>query len=213
MASGRVKLSMSCSSLCPVVELAQNADCRNEILSRCGSGRSRVVEEFASPASDLDESCETVEIEKTFENATTSIYRFEREDAEECPRERIEELGCPVTDEFVEDGRLHFTFHASDHETVREVVSHLQSEVGDVRLDRFVGSADESQSDPAVVDRERLTDRQRQTLETALEMGYFDHPKRANASEIAAELDIAPSTFTEHLAAAQAKLFEDLFGT
>ena len=58
------------------------------------------------------------------------------------------------------------------------------------------------------VDRGRLTDRQREVLQTAYDMGYFDHPKRANASEVAAALDISPSTFTEHLAVAQQKILE-----
>lgn len=43
---------------------------------------------------------------------------------------------------------------------------------------------------------------------TAYRMGYFDYPRRSNASEVAASLDIAPSTFTEHLTAAQSKLLD-----
>ena len=39
-------------------------------------------------------------------------------------------------------------------------------------------------------------------------MGYFDHPKGANAGDVADALDISRSTFTEHLAAAQTKLLE-----
>ena len=56
------------------------------------------------------------------------------------------------------------------------------------------------------VDRSELTDRQREVLETAHEMGYFEHPKGANAGEVAAALGITTSTFTEHLSAAQKKL-------
>jgi len=41
-------------------------------------------------------------------------------------------------------------------------------------------------------------------------MGYFERPKRANATEIAADLGIAQSTFTEHLMAAQRKLLRDV---
>jgi predicted DNA binding protein len=47
-------------------------------------------------------------------------------------------------------------------------------------------------------------------LETAHEMGYFERPRRANGTEVAAALDIDPSTFSEHLAAAQRKLLRDV---
>jgi predicted DNA binding protein len=56
----------------------------------------------------------------------------------------------------------------------------------------------------------RLTDRQREVLRTAHEMGYFEYPRGANAGEVATALDIEPSTFTEHLNAAQSKLLDEL---
>lgn len=55
-----------------------------------------------------------------------------------------------------------------------------------------------------------LTDRQREVLESAHGMGYFDHPKGANAGEVAAELGVSRSTFAEHLAAAQSKVLESI---
>jgi len=60
------------------------------------------------------------------------------------------------------------------------------------------------------VDLEKLTDRQREVLETAYEMGYYQYPRGANASEVADALDICPSTLAEHLAAAQTKLLDDV---
>jgi predicted DNA binding protein len=72
---------------------------------------------------------------------------------------------------------------------------------------RLVRSGDEGpEEDLVLVDRSDLTDRQREVLATAHEMGYFAYPKRANAERVAAELDIGPSTFAEHVAAAQDKL-------
>ncbi|UOO95507.1 helix-turn-helix domain-containing protein [Halococcus dombrowskii] len=50
-----------------------------------------------------------------------------------------------------------------------------------------------------------LTDRQRQVLEIALEMGYFERPRGKNAEELATMLDISRSTFTQHLRAAEQK--------
>lgn len=46
--------------------------------------------------------------------------------------------------------------------------------------------------------------------ETANEMGYIDRSRQTNATEIADELDINPSTFREHLDAAESKIFDDV---
>jgi len=69
---------------------------------------------------------------------------------------------------------------------------------------------DGSPEDRVFVNRGKLTDRQLEVLRVAYEMGYFERPKRANATEIAESLGIAQSTFTEHLVAAQRKLLGDL---
>jgi hypothetical protein len=66
------------------------------------------------------------------------------------------------------------------------------------------------ESDLVTVDRSDLTERQREVLATAYEAGYFDHPKGANAGEVATSLDIDRSTFSEHIAAAQRKLLSSL---
>jgi len=68
------------------------------------------------------------------------------------------------------------------------------------------GDGETDDGDVVFVDRSRLTDRQREVLETAYEMGYFEHPRATNATEVADALDVSLSTFTEHLATAQSKV-------
>jgi predicted DNA binding protein len=58
---------------------------------------------------------------------------------------------------------------------------------------------------------DRLTDRQRTVLETAYVAGYFDRPRRSTGEDLAASLDVSPSTFYQHLRAGQRKVFEVLF--
>jgi predicted DNA binding protein len=65
--------------------------------------------------------------------------------------------------------------------------------------------------DATLIDRERLTDRQVEVVETAHEKGYVEYPRGTNAAEVAAEPNVHPSTVAEHLAAAQAKLLDRLF--
>lgn len=57
-----------------------------------------------------------------------------------------------------------------------------------------------------------LTDRQREVVRTAHELGYFEVPRSATPEDVAAELDIDPSTAGEHLRRAQANLMDHLLG-
>lgn len=83
------------------------------------------------------------------------------------------------------------------------------------RIDRASGGRDgvvteefAIDADAVIVDRSALTERQRRVLGRAHELDYFEYPKGANAGEVAEDLGIARSTFTEHLAAAQSKLYD-----
>lgn len=55
-----------------------------------------------------------------------------------------------------------------------------------------------------------LTDRQREVIERAWEMGYYEVPKEASAEEIATELDLDSSTVNEHLQRAERNLLGQL---
>jgi predicted DNA binding protein len=146
-------------------------------------------------------------LREIFSYGDERVYRFERTQERTCFCECIERFDCPISEVRFEDGRLSVTFHAPDIETLRSVVSRLDERWTDVSVRRLVQSEDSgSAEDLVLVDRSDLTDRQREVLATAHEMGYFAYPKRANAEAVAAELDIDRSTFAEHVAAAQDKL-------
>ncbi|MWG36289.1 helix-turn-helix domain-containing protein [Halomarina oriensis] len=52
----------------------------------------------------------------------------------------------------------------------------------------------------------QLTGRQREVVSVALELGYFEWPRRINSEQLAAELDISRATLLEHLRKAESKL-------
>lgn len=56
---------------------------------------------------------------------------------------------------------------------------------------------------------EGLTDRQAAALAAAIEIGYFDTPRRASAEDLAAKLGVSPSTAVEHLRKAEKKVLEN----
>ena len=53
-----------------------------------------------------------------------------------------------------------------------------------------------------------LTDRQREVVETAHEMGYYDVPRTASSEAVAEEVGLDPSTVAEHLQRAERNLMD-----
>jgi hypothetical protein len=87
----------------------------------------------------------------------------------------------------------------------------VQSAVAD--LPPGVGVTVESVGGTGVADDgvlTRLTPRQRETLDTAVELGYYDVPRTATVEDLAADLDRAPSTVGEHLQKAEATVIRGL---
>ena len=57
-----------------------------------------------------------------------------------------------------------------------------------------------------------LTDRQREILRAAVEAGYYADPREATQRDLAAQLDIAPGTVSQHLRRIEAKVFAEFVG-
>jgi hypothetical protein len=58
----------------------------------------------------------------------------------------------------------------------------------------------------------QLTERQREAVETAIALGYYDVPRTASQEDVATELDCAPSTAAEHLRKTESRVLRALFG-
>ncbi|MFB6141551.1 MAG: helix-turn-helix domain-containing protein [Halosimplex sp.] len=203
----QVELAVDAREACPVAAASAEQGVAESVSWSHREG-GRVVEEF-SVDGDLDDP--DAEAEPVFETGTRTRYRFERKsDPATCPCEAIEALDVPVTDVRARDGSLYVTFYVADVSRVRDLVEDLRERFGEVRLTHIRRSGETAGGDPVRVDRGRLTERQYEVLQTAFEMGYFQRPKGANASEVAAALDISVATLVEHLARAQTKLLEPL---
>jgi hypothetical protein len=55
---------------------------------------------------------------------------------------------------------------------------------------------------------DRLTDRQRDVLEVAVEAGYYEDPRQATHEDLAADLGVAPGTVSEHLRRIERRVFD-----
>lgn len=200
----RAELRVEDPGGCPVAAVSGESDG-----SATGVARSQrlengqVVEEFTAvetPPSGTDAA------DRIFDTENGARYRFVRETSG-CVCEIIEAEGTPVTDIRAEKGALIVDIHAASTEKLRDIVSSLRETYDNVSLESLSQQGNGDCAEFVLVDRERLTSRQREVVETALRMGYFDYPKGANAGEVADELGISRATFAEHLAAAESKLF------
>jgi hypothetical protein len=101
---------------------------------------------------------------------------------------------------------------ATDGEQVEAAIDRFREAGFAVSTEQLSRGGDgvEADTERAVVDLTALTTRQRELARFAAERDYFD-PEGPSAETIAAELDIAKATFSEHLRTVQAEVAGQLF--
>ena len=95
---------------------------------------------------------------------------------------------------------------------VGEYLSSLRDDYSDLTLlSKLDTERNEKDSSLSARLDESLTARQKEVLQTALYAGYFNWPRDADSTSIANTLDIAQSTFNQHLRAAESNLLTTLY--
>lgn len=146
--------------------------------------------------------------EPVFSYGHADLYRVTHDG--DCPCTCLGAFDCPVHQYTVADRELTLVFHAAGFDQLQDVMARLREQY-DVDVRRLLHPPLEGRPEERrFVNRGKLTERQLEALRTAYEAGYFERPRRTNATEVAEKLGISRSTFAEHLAAAQRKLFEDV---
>lgn len=100
---------------------------------------------------------------------------------------------------------LHLVGHVSGRDVLAALWEFLRSNQLDIDVVRLNHTTIEQGSG-------RLTEPQFEALVTAYEMGYFDESERVTQDEIATELGISRSSFSERLRRAQQHLVEEQLG-
>ncbi|MFB6172561.1 MAG: helix-turn-helix domain-containing protein [Haloarculaceae archaeon] len=215
----RATVAFSDPSICQIAQIATETDSVVDSVSTsvATGDASAPVTEFSvaldddSAAGEGVASLEDGAVEPVISYGDTRVFRYTHGESVDCPCECLGQFGCPVDRYFARDGQLTLVFHAATFEELQTVVGDLRDRYPDVDIRRLVRSPDSERSaDTVFVDRGKLTDRQLEVLQTAYRMGYFERPRRANATDIAEWLDISPSTLAEHLASAQTKVVGDV---
>ncbi|MEF8894488.1 PAS domain S-box protein [Halodesulfurarchaeum sp.] len=108
--------------------------------------------------------------------------------------------------------KTHFTVEAPAEADVRAIVERIQTEypAADLLAQRERSKEATTPGRPDGV-LGNLTDRQRESLETAYRAGYYDWPRRSTATDVAESLGIASSTLHGHLRKAEGIVLSTVF--
>lgn len=156
---------------------------------------------------------ETVDVEPLVEYEDAALVEFLVSD--DCPARRLAELGAlPQTVRACDgEGRI-----VADIPPQRDAPAVTEAFLADNPESELVTKREKATVAPPFSEsgvrqllRTHLTERQLDVVETAFEMGYYDWPRRCTGEDVAAELDIASATFSEHVRTAERKLLAVLF--
>ena len=111
--------------------------------------------------------------------------------------------------ESVVDGALVFSVVVREREAVGELVSALRETGAEVCLEELC-ARDAGYADRLGVEGCSITDKQREALELAVELGYYDDPRRADLQDLADRLGISRSAVSQRLNAAESKVVRSL---
>jgi predicted DNA binding protein len=106
----------------------------------------------------------------------------------------LKDLTCTITSQVVQrDGSIKLEVLASGRTTLKHVINRFLSSGAEVSVLRLTSN----------VDDEKLTGRQQQIVRKALEMGYYEYPRRIRQKELASACGVASSTLAELLRRAE----------
>jgi predicted DNA binding protein len=105
--------------------------------------------------------------------------------------------------EFGDDGTATFSLYGESAE-IQAAIEDVPDPV-DLEVDA-IGSMSDT---PEVTDA-ALSERQREAVEAALAIGYYDVPRKASHEAVAEAIDCAPSTAAEHLRKGESKLLRSV---
>jgi len=126
----------------------------------------------------------------------------------------LAERGAETTAIVAEDGQVRITLELPAGADPRSVIEQLSERYPSTDLvARHERERAEQTKQELVADIEqRLTSRQQLALQKAYLGGFFDWPRSISGEDLAESMDISPSTYHQHLRAAEKKVLATLFG-
>jgi len=138
-------------------------------------------------------------------------FRIELAVPTPTPETVLAEHGGRIVSETVADGTASITAVNRDGTSLQSLRAALEEACPDLSVrsvrTRTTRPTGNWTTDPF----QSLTEKQRNALAVAYFSGYFERPRANDTQEVAEKLGVSRQTFTQHLRAAERKLFEELF--
>ncbi|WP_418285001.1 bacterio-opsin activator domain-containing protein [Halorubrum sp. DTA46] len=203
----------------PFVGVSGQERCRVELANIVPRQEAQYAEFFnvlgAPPARVMRhaDSYETVETRLLSEYDDGGLFEFIV--SGDCPAYRLAELGSlPKTVEGV-DGRGRIVAEIPLRYDPPAVTERFLEEYPDFELvAKRTRETHTPMVTPSTVQQpilDSLTERQRNILQTAFEMGYYEWPRDCTGQDVANEFGITSATFSEHIFAAERKILTFMF--
>lgn len=151
--------------------------------------------------------------ELTMDLTDCRIYRIRPSSDARYTVPKVVDLGIRVLTIRNAGRRWWFQLQAPDRESLGAYWRYCREEGVQFTLEKLYSSSPQAaavDADATTIEAQ-LTDRQREVALTVTRMGYYEQDG-ASAEEVAAELDISPSTLSTHLRRIMAKVFHSMFG-
>ena len=171
-------------------------------LTRLSGVDSETVREAAA-------ACESLAVDDITEDGDG--VRCDLYSAVRTPEDVLAANGARVDRTVGTDGTVTVSASLSDHTAVSTVAEALRTTYDDVTVSTLWNHHDRQPSTAPDEPLDPLTDRQRSVLSHAYFDGYFEQPRGVSATELAEKFDLSRTTITQHMRAAQRKLFSQLF--
>ena len=124
-----------------------------------------------------------------------------------CVCATLSQFECVYDLEGVQDGSLRIAISVLDRTLLGEIVSALRETDANVDV-RRISRMDESET--MELDTTEITEKQREAVELAVELGYYDRPRDADLQELATRLGISKSAVSQRLNAVESTLVRSL---
>lgn len=192
------------------IEPHPDASC---VVVRNGDDAETVSHERKVPQSCLDGTAESPEPADTMGECHTEITREGQTETREYFKSTVHsKCVCPVFDEHdcipeikgIRSGSVIAVVTLRDRNVLQELLQDLRAVNAGVSIEWLVRA--EGSDATAEIDTSDITTKQQETLETALEAGYYETPRKTSLTELAERLSISESAVSQRLNAAETKL-------
>lgn len=111
----------------------------------------------------------------------------------------------------VDNSPLQVVLTVGDRDDLLEMMSVLNETQISVKTED-ISKLTLNEPESVSLDLSKLTDKQRRTVEIALQTGYYKQPRDADLSDLADQIGVSKSAVSQRLRTAEAKLVKDAFG-